>query len=41
MKDGKVAMKGAKEMLLDGDELKKIYGMDVKEYMKKQLSFWK
>ena len=40
MKDGKIAMKGAKEMLLDGDELKKIYGMDVKSYMKKQLSFW-
>ena len=40
MKDGKIAMKGAKEMLLDGDELKKIYGMDVKSYMKKQLLFW-
>ena len=41
MKDGQIVLKGTKEILLEGDELRGIYGLDVKEYMKKQLSFWK
>ena len=41
MKDGQIVSKRAKESFLDGDELQKIYGLDVKSYMKKQLLFWK